>query len=141
MFGADTISTTTVASIMRSHPKTIIGMDTVREALRVMTYHQIRHLIVVSHSGSVCGLISQRDILRSLAQHGDGLCLIHDTMSTPVIHVDPEASIHEAAALMWNRRIGCLPVMSPEGELLGIITRSDVLRHIGMGHHHDRSEF
>ena len=124
-------STAVVAEIMRPKPKTILGMDTVREALRVMTYHQIRHLVVVSHCGSLCGLISQRDILRSLAQNGDGLALIQDTMSKPVAHITPDMPVNEAARLMWDRRIGCLPILNEGGELVGIITRSDVLRHFG----------
>lgn len=125
------IAATTVADIMVPQPKTITGHDTVRQALSIMTYHQFRHLVVTSHSGVVCGLISQRDILRSLAQHGDGLALIHDIMSVPVIHTTPNTLVSDAARLMWNKRIGCLPVISPSNELLGIVTRSDVLRHLG----------
>ena len=126
-----TVVTITVAGIMVPQPKTILGHDTVRHALSIMTFHQFRHLVVTSHSGVVCGLVSQRDILRSLAQHGDGLALIHDIMSVPVIHTTPETLVSDAARVMWNKRIGCLPVISPSNELLGIVTRSDVLRHLG----------
>lgn len=125
-------STAVVADIMRKSPKTILGLETVREALRTMTFHQIRHLVVVSPSGAACGLISQRDLLRSLAQFGDGLALIHDVMSSPVIGVEPDALVNDAARMMWDRRIGCLPVITAAGELVGIFTRSDVLRHFGM---------
>jgi acetoin utilization protein AcuB len=131
MFDSQTVQTASVADIMCPNPKTIIGMDTVREALRLMNYHQIRHLVVTAPSGAICGLISQRDILRSLALHADGLALIHDVMSVPVIHTTPDESVCEAARVMWNKRIGSLPVLSPSSVLVGIVTRSDVLRHFG----------
>jgi CBS domain-containing protein len=116
---------------MCPRPVTIFGMDTVREALRVMTDHQIRHLVVTAPSGAICGLISQRDILRSLAVDSLGTALIHDVMSVPVTHVTSDASVAEAARLMWKKRIGCLPILSLSNALVGIVTRSDVLRYLG----------
>ena len=48
-----------------------------------------------------------------------------DIMSTTVIVVRPEQTLAEAARLMLEHRISTLPVVSPEGELVGIITHSD----------------
>ena len=49
-------------------------------------------------------------------------------MSTPVISIDQEASLEDAAKIMSERHVSKLPVLDPEGLLVGIITSTDVIR-------------
>jgi acetoin utilization protein AcuB len=107
-----------------------LGNETVSEAVVKMTEHGIRHLVVVSPTGLVCGLISQRDAFRHLAENRNRVAFVRDAMTAPVISADPEMPLSEAAHLMRKNRIGCLLIVSPSRKLLGILTRSDVLEFV-----------
>jgi len=50
-------------------------------------------------------------------------------MSAPVIKVSPETCVKEAARIMMDKKIGCLPVMANNG-LVGLVTESDMLRYV-----------
>ncbi len=53
-----------------------------------------------------------------------------DIMSSPVITVSPEATVEQAAQLMLDRHISCLPVVDDTGKLVGMLTHTDFgLRH------------
>ena len=54
---------------------------------------------------------------------------ISRVMSTPPVVIGPDASIREAALLMADRKIGCLPVVEA-GRLIGLVTETDVLRWV-----------
>ena len=54
-------------------------------------------------------------------------------MSSPPIVIDPEASVEEAALVMAERKIGCLPVVEG-GRLIGMLTETDVLRYFAGVH-------
>jgi CBS domain-containing protein len=53
---------------------------------------------------------------------------IKRVMSSPPIVIDPDASVEEAALVMAERKIGCLPVVEG-GRLVGMLTETDVLRY------------
>lgn len=119
-----------IAQIMRRDPITIVGSESVGSAVEKMSEKGIRHLVVVSPTGIVCGLISQRDTFRYLAENRNRVAEVRDAMTAPVISADPEMPVSEAAHLMRKQRIGCLLIVSPLRKLLGIITRSDVLEFV-----------
>ncbi len=54
--------------------------------------------------------------------------LVRDLMSAPPIWISPEATLHEAEALMDTERVRRLPVVDADGRLVGIVSRSDLLR-------------
>lgn len=53
---------------------------------------------------------------------------VKDVMTAPAMTIDPEAEVGVAAELMTRNRINRLPVVDPNGKLLGVISRSDLLR-------------
>ncbi|MDF2118603.1 CBS domain-containing protein [Roseiarcaceae bacterium H3SJ34-1] len=65
--------------------------------------------------------------------------LVENIMTTPVISVDPSASIQEAAALMLAHRISGLPVVRRDGTLVGMLTEGDFLRRGELGTERKRS--
>jgi acetoin utilization protein AcuB len=114
--------------------------DSLDTAISQMEEHDIHHLPVVEH-GNVVGMLSDRDLLlsvgwmlsrdREVDQHTrvvSGPVLIRDVMSTPVISVPEAATISEAAAVLFEHRIGAVPVLSGE-RLAGLLSRSDLLKH------------
>lgn len=129
----------TVREIMMSSPVTLKSDDILGLADDIMTLGRIRHIPIVEGK-RVVGVLSQRDLFRSALVKIIGLkpaeqrgllksVSIKEAMSTPVITVLPDATVKQAARLMMQRKIGCLPVV--EGEtLVGLVTETDVLRHV-----------
>ena len=114
--------------------------DSLDTAISQMEEHDIHHLPVVEH-GHVVGMLSDRDLLLStgwmLSRDREvdryshvvsGPVLVRDVMSTPVFSVPPTATISEAAAVLLERRVGAVPVLSG-GRLVGLLSRSDLLKH------------
>lgn len=56
---------------------------------------------------------------------------VHDVMSKPVVFCRPGANLAEAAAMMWDRKCGALPVVNDHGELVGVITDRDICIALG----------
>jgi acetoin utilization protein AcuB len=90
------------------------------------------------------GVVSERDLLRAslsvLSKHRgeERRAFLHvveiaRVMSAPPFVIGPDASIDEAARVMAEKKIGCLPVVDGE-DLLGMVTETDVLRCVaGIG--------
>ena len=116
---------------------TISPEASVKEAFGLMKSMGIRHLPVVKGK-LLKGIVTDRDLRRpkisDVFKSWDELYRINDdiqvedVMASPAITIDEEASIKEAAQTMAQKRIGALPVTDSKGEMVGIITESDVLR-------------
>jgi CBS domain-containing protein len=128
-----------VRDIMETKLVTISASDRLSTVEDIMTLGHVRHMPVVQ-GGKLVGVVSERDLLRAslsvLSAHRDEerraflhVVEIARVMSTPPIIVDPGASIDEAALLMAEKKIGCLPVVDGD-QLLGMVTETDVLRWV-----------
>jgi CBS domain-containing protein len=128
---------TRVRDIMPDQMVTISESDTLSTVEDIMTLGGVRHMPVV-HGGKLVGVVSQRDLLRASLSNlsgfdaGERRAFLHGVeiarvMSTPPIVIHPDASVQEAARVMAERKIGCLPVVEDD-RLLGIVTETDVLR-------------
>lgn len=114
--------------------------DTLRIVEEIMQLGHVRHLPVVRR-GELVGVVSQRDLLRASLSNVMGIprdeqevflegVHIAEVMSKPPVFVGPETPVQEAAGLMAERKIGCLPVVGSDGEVVGIVTETDVLRYL-----------
>jgi CBS domain-containing protein len=108
-------------------------------------YH-IRHLPVV-RNGRLVGLVSHRDLIRALArQAGSGTrhpIWAKDVMTRNVETLSPVCSVREAVDKMLDHKFGCLPVVDDDGQLVGIITETDLVRLAGrlLDEHEHESAF
>ena len=132
-----------VRDIMGTHLVTISASDRLSTVEDIMTLGHVRHMPVVQ-GGRLVGVVSERDLLRAslsiLSEHRDEerraflhVVEIERVMSTPPIVVEPDATIEEAALIMAEKKIGCLPVVEGD-EVLGMVTETDILRWVaGVG--------
>ena len=125
-----------VRDVMTADPTTLKRNDKLTLADDIMTLGRVRHLPVVDDDDqTVVGIVTQRDLFRdALAQalgygrHAQRKILdtlsVKDVMATEVITARPDASLVEAAKILTERKIGCLPVVE-NGKLVGILTEGD----------------
>jgi len=122
---------------MRAPAVTINIAAPLSEALAVMGEHDIRRLPVTLETGELRGMITQGDIrgadvLRLAgfdpADVADGLrhVKVQDVMSQDPLTVTAETGLREAALLMIENKIGGLPVIDDDTNVVGIITESDL---------------
>ena len=85
--------------------------------------------IVVTKDGDVVGIVTKGDILREtiMKKADPQKTPASEIMSRPVIEIDPEAAIEDASAVMARNNVSKLPVVK-DGKLVGIVTRSDLIR-------------
>ena len=108
-----------------------------RQLAALMRDHRIRHLPVV-RDGHLVGLITSHDLERvspssvTTLSVGEANYLLGKlnaakVMRTQIITCAPETLVEEAARLLRQEKIGCLPVVTESGELAGIVTHEDLL--------------
>ena len=130
----------TVKEIMMGSPVTLAPNDTLDLANDVISLGRIRHIPILDN-GKLVGLISGRDIIGAAANRIFGLKqksrsallkgeLIKNIMKKRVITVTLDTPIKDAAMLMANKKIGCVPVLS-DGTLVGLVTTTNVLHYLG----------
>jgi CBS domain-containing protein len=87
-------------------------------------------LVVSRGGGVIAGIISERDIVRGLAEHGRDLLdrRVSDLMTRSVTTCSPTDSVRDLMAVMTQRRIRHLPV-AREGTLCGIVSIGDVVKN------------
>jgi CBS domain-containing protein len=99
------------------------------EAVRVLGERRIGALPVVEEE-RIVGIISERDVIYSLKDHGAEVLdwPVSRVMTSPAITVDPSTEVLSALALITQRRVRHLPVVS-DGRLVGIVSIGDLVKH------------
>ncbi len=122
---------------MRAPAVTINLAAPLSEALALMREHDVRRLPVVIDTGELRGIITQgdirgADILRAAGMdpfdiaHALRQVKVYEVMHEDPLTVTPETGLREAAMLMIENKIGGLPVVNEGGQVVGIITESDL---------------
>ncbi|MCY4389649.1 MAG: CBS domain-containing protein [Desulfurellaceae bacterium] len=126
----------TVRDIMSAEVTTLGRNDTLLLAKDIMNLGRIRHFPVVEDDELV-GVVSQRDLYRAslgtVMQYGEKAqraflesVVVKEIMADP-ISIRPDATVGDAARLMIEHKIGCLPVLEND-RLVGIVTETDMLQ-------------
>src|SRR5690554_6234285 len=136
--------------IMVREVATVTEGTQVEDIARLLLERRISAVPVVSTSGEVVGIVSEGDLMRRaeiktekqsswwlsllltdtdratnyIKSHGRGA---KDVMSTPVVTIDPQASLNEIAEILEKRSIKRVPVLR-DGRLVGIVSRANLLR-------------
>jgi acetoin utilization protein AcuB len=117
----------------------VIGPDASHpEALRMLHKEKFSYLPVVDRAGKVIGVVTEADLLHAAPSSATSLSIyemnyllsnlkVHEVMSSPAITIPEDTPIEEAARVMIEKEIGCLPVMQG-GKLVGVITETDIFK-------------
>ncbi len=145
----------TVRDIMKTDVITVGPETSVRELADILAEHKISGVPVVDGEGMVVGIVTDSDVILQDAdlhfpyyvQFLDSVIYLEsfhnfrerfrkaygskvsEIMSSEVITISPDASVHEAATLMADRKVNRLPVTHAH-KLVGIVTRGDIVQAI-----------
>ena len=117
-----------VRDIMRRNVKTVRTDDSVHAAVLKMNKFQIGS-VIVTNNGRAVGIITERNILERIVEPrlDPGTIWAKDIMSSPLITVDPNDAVEEAAKIMAQKRIKKLPVVEGD-KIVGVVSTSDIVR-------------
>ncbi len=112
--------------------------DRLSVANNLLKQERIRHIPVLDDDGRLCGIVTQRDLFRGalLRALGYGSRIadkmyeslpVKEAMTSDVLTTSPETPVREAAHVMLENKVGCLPVVVA-GKLVGIITEGDFVK-------------
>ena len=116
-----------IHSLMVPNPITITAQASISEAIELMKINSIRHLPVVAKNDMLQGFITLADLKQGLIPSMLGDLNLRDLMIKDPVTVSPDDDIEFAAQLIYNHKIGGMPVVK-DGRLTGIITATDILR-------------
>jgi len=122
---------------MTSDPITIAPDTTFPEAFQIIQEKGVHHLPVVDKRGKLIGIVTREDLLHASPSSATTLSVfevnyllarlqVREVMRVPIT-VPDDMPLEEAARLMIDKGIGCLPVLR-DGELIGIITDTDIFK-------------
>ena len=109
---------------------TIQQTATVYEAIEQMESNRVGSIIVMNDD-KVAGIFTERDYLRRVVLRGrtSKTCPVKDVMTENLVCVDPDYTVEECMAIMTEKKIRHLPVMS-NGELAGVLSIGDLVKTI-----------
>ena len=116
-----------IHTLMISDPITIDAHASISEAIELMKINSIRHLPVVSKGNILEGFLTLADLKQGLIPSMLGDLNLQDLMIKEPISISPDDDVEFAAKLIYNHKIGGLPVVKGD-QLVGIITATDILR-------------
>jgi CBS domain-containing protein len=119
-----------VKEIMTTNVKTIRPEDSVKSLAQRMVKDGIGDMVVVSGSGVVVGIATERDIIRDIVISCGNLeeTKVQDIMTKELVTIGPDISLEEAADIMVKHKIKKLPIID-NGRLVGIVTATDLVAY------------
>ena len=136
-----------VRSIMTARVVTVEmddRLDVVKQIFDTLKFH---HLLVVDDRKKLIGIVSDRDLLKSLSPYVGSAAetardlatlnkRVHQIMSRNPITLHPEAQVADAVQLFLSERISCIPIVDHEFKPVGILSWRDVLKSLQGGDKH-----
>ena len=123
---------------MKKNVITIDASDTMLDATKIMKEHGIRHLPVLS-KGKLVGILTDRDLKKASPSEATTLEVhellyllanlkVEEIMTKNPFTVPADYSVEEAAEILLANKISGLPVVNGEGDVVGMITQTDIFK-------------
>lgn len=122
---------TTVSQVMRTKLETVNQSSTAQEAAKRMRDKKVSSLVVIDKEEAPIGIVTERDLVRRVCSKdiSSNKIIIHHIMSSPIVTIDVNASIEEAAEKMIQKKVRHLLIVD-KNRLNGIITPSDFTTYL-----------
>ena len=117
-----------VENYMSIVPTTIRDDTVYWKAFNIMQEKDLHHIPVVNEKNALVGLIARRDLQIAAMHFKEVPVEVFEVMHSPVVTISPGELLSEAAKKMIDERIGGLPVLDTDGQIVGILTETDLLR-------------
>jgi CBS domain-containing protein len=122
-----------VGTILRQKGRAVTTAQpdvSLQEVANRLAAKRIGAIVVVGEGGEVCGIVSERDIVRALAAEGAAALAkpVAQSMTRQVVTCQETDTLDELMAMMTARRFRHLPVVT-DGALVGIVSIGDVVKH------------
>ena len=121
-----------VSDILDGKGRDVLRIDaaaTVYDAIVKMVEGNVGALLVYE-GDRLAGIVTERDYLRRVTLQGrdERTTPVREIMSSELVFVGPEASVEECMAVMTERRIRHLPVLTENQDVVGIVSIGDVVK-------------
>jgi CBS domain-containing protein len=101
---------------------------TISDVIQALTQHRVGALVVSTDGRTIAGIVSERDIVRGLAEGAAVEQPVSVIMTKTVYCAPPETHVDELMHLMTEKRVRHIPVTDPEGSLIGIVSIGDIVK-------------
>ncbi len=121
-----------IQSLITNKPvHTISAHESVKYLVDLLSSFHVGALVVSSNGRSIDGIVSERDVVRSMPGKFDSLgdLCVREIMTKKVHTCTPDLTVSEAMTMMTNLRIRHVPVVDSKGDLLSIVSIGDVVKH------------
>ena len=117
-----------VGDVMKTNLITISEDKTVFDAAKLMKKSHVGSILVKTRKGGLTGIVTRSDLVeRCLAEGKGGACKVGNVMSQPLVGVEPEADVSDAAKLMGNEDLRRL-VVYRKGKIVGVLSDRDIVK-------------
>jgi CBS domain-containing protein len=122
-----------IVQLLRSKPSgvtTVAPSTSIRELLDVLADNRIGAAVVVDDDRAIRGIVSERDVVRRLRDHGADLLgmPVERIMTHDVVTCSTTDTVEDLMSVMTNHRIRHVPVLDDDGRLTGIVSIGDVVK-------------
>jgi acetoin utilization protein AcuB len=128
-----------VRELMTPKPVVVLPDMSVPDALTLIRGRKINHLPVVDEKGKLVGIVAEQDLLHASASSATTLSVwelpsllaritVNMVMVKNPTTVNENTPVEEAARIMADKGIGCLPVVGDDAAMIGLVTKSDLFR-------------
>lgn len=118
-----------VSAIMTKETVALHPEQSFADVVGLMANQFFHHVLVIDGEQRLCGVISDRDVLRELSRTRDwSQKKVSEIMTPHPMTIAPDSLISAAVRRMLDKRINCLPVVGAEGKVCGILTSTDLLK-------------
>ncbi len=132
---------TSLTNVMTTRLVTVEIDDPLAVVKQIFDSVRFHHLLVVDSGKKLCGVISDRDLLRALSPYIGTLSenardtatlhkRVHQIMSRQPVTLPAEATVADAVKVFLEHRVSCIPVVGPGFKAVGIVSWRDVLKSI-----------
>jgi len=122
-----------VSDIMTAAAVTEAPADTISEAAATMWQQQTGSLLVME-GDKLAGIVTERDLLRCTAEGVDAKSTaVSEVMTPDPVTIGPDTALKEAAEIMFQKWFRHLPVVAPDGTVVGVISQRDLLTIVAEG--------